>query len=146
MTVVVSSRNPLGDLIIRQWDDGAYNREAFLITLPAGVAATAYNVYGMPIKTIARASDNHYTCVAVISGDEANATGIIIANALITVATAGTTTKKYAGIARGPIVINKDVLPLKDPAGNNYNIANLASALQAKNIVPRAQPDVVTSV
>ncbi len=132
-----------GDLIIREWDT-LLTREAFLLTMPAGVGATGYNVWGLPIKTITRVGDNHYSCVAVIPGDEANAAGVLIANMKVTIAVAGTGTDRLAGIARGPVVLNKNRLATTGPAGGSYNLDTLASALQAKGIVVRAEPDIVS--
>lgn len=132
-----------GDLVIREWDT-LHDREAFIVNFPVGGAANAYSLYGVPIKTLTRVGDNHWSCVVILAGDEANAKGILIAAEKVTVAAGAATTKKYAGIARGPVVINKNKIADADPAGGAYNKATIASALGALGIVVRAEPDVVT--
>ena len=66
----------------------------------------------------------------VQDGDEANAIGIVISKALLTVATAGVSTEQYAVLVRGPARLNQTKFPEDDCNGDSFTIATLATAYE----------------
>jgi len=120
----------LGDLIRSEFSRN-YNMVSGKIVNPSATAITAQNLLGQPVK----ASGANY--VMVKATDEASAIGIIAHDKPVTLAGSAVSDDLYMIIRRGPLVIDKDVLPLKDAdagggdAGTAFTVATLVTAYAA---------------
>jgi hypothetical protein len=130
----------LGDLLRAEWHRGYCCVSSKLVNC-SSTAITGQLILGQPVKV---SSSNH---IFVKATDEANATGIVLDDRLLTLAGSGTTDEPYLVLKRGPALIDQDALPTKDmdagggTAGTAFTIATLVTAYAALSppiIVQRA--------
>lgn len=123
----------LGDILRNEWHR-SYCCVSGKLVNPNGAASgnlVGFNPIGQPVK----ASGANF--VFVLATDEANAIGIVAYDKPITLAFGATSELPYLILRRGPALIDKDALPLKDvalgggSAGTAFTVATLVTAYAA---------------
>ena len=120
----------LGDLLRTEFSRN-YNMVSGKLVNPSATAITNQILLGQPVK----ASGSNY--VLVKATDEASAIGIVAYDKPVTLAGSATSDDLFMILRRGPAVIDKDILPLKDAdagggdAGTAFTIATLVTAYAA---------------
>lgn len=124
----------VGDLIKEEFSQ-AYCREEETIKNPTGSTVTLLDPCGYPLRKVGTQMQ------FLIAGEEANVDALLLeVTDLDAIATVTTTTRKYATLARGPVVIDYSSLPTLDVNAVALNVANLAEALIQMGIIVRKEP------
>lgn len=142
--LLTETREQQGNLIIVEYD-WRITREQVTIINPNAAAYADQQLFGLPVGNITRVNDNVYSCEIILAAGVANVEGVIVNEDVVSFATTGAagdeTTKRYACVVRGPVMLNKNMIRATDPAGAAYNRDTIASVLSARGIVVRAEPD-----
>jgi hypothetical protein len=141
MTALTKTKQ-LGDLIRRE-DDKSFTRVAAAITNNTGATVTLTDPIGTPLKKM---SDGTWE-IALAADDDTDADNPVagfllepdpIAACLTTAQLGGG--KLYPILARGPAQISASGIPTNDPAAAAWNKTNIATLMEAHNILVRTEP------
>lgn len=69
--------------------------------------------------------------VVAAAGDESSITGVVLVPGLktLTLASEESTTEKFPILRRGPAILDRAGLPMKDPMGGTYNLTTVTTRL-----------------
>jgi len=135
MPTVLTSKKKQGDLLIAFFHQG-FNFDSAKVKNAGGGTVTITDPLGYPLKT-----DGAGGYALALAADAANVIGLIISpQTTITLAAGASTTRPCQILARGPAVLDKQMLPTLDLAGAAITLATLVTALQALQIRFMTEP------
>ena len=106
------------------------NAGAATVVLGDGVGANGrWQIAGYPVVIDANQTKASLVEVGLVSYDEAQCNGFLVAGPKNTIAAAGVTAEKYSVIWNGPGVLNEDVVPTADATDTAFTLATLKSAI-----------------